>query len=628
MDIEDTQKDGEIKISLEVCNIILNSLIQWVDEYDKTDISNLKNKFITKYHNLCRLNSVIVKKSILTNVLRQNDYSHLKNNDNINLLKILLQKKPSRNISGITSITVLTSPHPNGQSFSCKHNCYFCPNEPAHEGNNFQDQPRSYLYDEPAVRRANRNKFLPIEQMNNRMDTLFMNGHEIDKLDIILEGGTYTEYPPDYLEEYHRDLFYAANTYYDSGEKREKLSISEEMKINETSKVHIIGISIETRPDAVDDIWLRRFREWGVTRIQIGIQHTDNKILKKINRGHTIEQAIACMKYLKDNCFKIHIHIMPDLPNSTPEMDKAMFDFVYKYICPDEMKIYPCQVVPWTMIEKWNKAGKYTPYSDGNINDLIDVIKYAMLTCPEYVRFPRVVRDIPSTYISAGNHYSNLRQMIDNELNKENKSSKDIRTREIGRHPKYYSEPAHYNITKFEAHDGIEYFIQYESWDKEAIFGFLRLRFPPKDHNPVYSVLKDKALIRELHVYGTTNSVGSYTSGKNAAQHKGIGTKLLKIAENIARRNFYSGIVVISGEGVKCYYRKRGYVEIDTYMVKEFIVLKHLVWFHQLVRSIHEDNNMLYLHFVMLLLLLMLLILIGIRTFVEVPDPSPKFLGL
>lgn len=582
IDLEELEKITNLENELSIYKEIIDSLLEWTTKYDKNNLENIKNDFSKVFNTIYREKSrnnknIIIKKNVLINVLKKHYLNNedANQNNNLKLLSTLLQKKPSRNISGITSITVITSPHPNGQSFSCKHNCYYCPNEPAHEGNNFQDQPRSYLYDEPAVRRANQHGFDAYLQMKNRMDTLFMNGHKIDKLDIVIEGGTYTEYPVDYLEEYHRDLFYAANTYYDKI-KRERLPIEEEILINQTADVHIIGISIETRPDAVDDIWLHRFRNWGVTRIQIGIQHTDNKVLKKINRGHNIECAVECMKYLKDNCFKIHIHIMPDLPGSNPEMDKDMFDFVYKNICPDEMKIYPCQVVPWTIIEKWNKAGKYVPYSDNNIQALIDVIKYAMLTCPCYVRFPRVVRDIPSTYISAGNHVSNLRQVIDNDLASNNLSSKDIRTREIGRHLKYYKLKANYNIYKFEQNDGIEYFICYESFDKKALFGFIRLRFPSKNCNQAFEVLKNKALIRELHVYGTTNDVGISDNSEYTAQHTGIGSKLLNIAEWIAIKNMYTGIVVISGEGVKQYYKKRGYYEQETFMVKNLHIYLYL----------------------------------------------------
>ena len=607
-DIEDIE--NIVNSNFHIYKEIINNLLDWVNNYDRNNILYIRKDFPKIFHSIYRESlaknpnkSLIVKKNVIINMFKKL-YGEDNPDSNIQLLGSLLQKKPSRNISGITSITVITHPYPNGQSFSCKHNCYFCPNEPAHEGNHFQAQPRSYLYNEPAVRRANPFGFDAYLQMKNRMDTLFMNGHKVDKLDIVVEGGTYTEYPIDYLKEYHRDLFYAANTYFDDI-KRERLTIEEEIRINETAKVHIIGISIETRPDAIDDEWIKRFRNWGVTRIQLGVQHSDNKILKKINRGHDIECAIRAMKYLKDNCFKIHIHIMPDLPGSNPEMDKEMFDFVYKYICPDEMKIYPCQVVPWTVIEKWNKAGKYTPYSDGNIKALIDVIKYAMLTCPEYVRFPRVVRDIPGTYISAGNKVSNLRQVIDNELESNNLSSKDIRTREIGRHIKYYNLPAMYSIYNYDQNDGIEYFICYESFDKKALFGFLRLRFPSKNSKPVFNTLYNKALIRELHIYGTTNTVGIQNKSNTIAQHTGIGSNLLKMAEKISRKNLYSGIVVISGEGVKGYYRKRGYYEEDTFMVKDFRFNKFVIKTLDFIYNLYQH---LFQHLIIILCLIIFMI--------------------
>lgn len=524
----------------------------------------------------------------------------------IYLLKLLLRKKPGRNISGITCITVITAPFPDGQKFSCKHNCYYCPNEPAHKDNNWQAQPRSYLFNEPAVLRANQHKFYAIGQMLNRLDTYYSNGHVPDKIEIIVEGGTYTEYPVEYLKRYHRDLFYSANIYfelrkafpnYDNfGDKeldleilnniRQPLTIEEEIIINKTAQVHIIGICIETRPDALDDQWLYRFRQWGVTRVQLGAQHVDNSILKKINRGHTVEQLLWAIKYLYDNCFKVDIHIMPDLPNSTPEIDKAMFDYVYSIVCPDQMKVYPCQTIPWTIIEKWYKQGKYVPYFDKDPNLLIDVVKYSMQTCPNWVRLPRVIRDIPcSIYVEGGNNIANMRQIIDNMINGENNYSKDIRAREIGRHPKYYKLKANYSITSYFAHDANNYFIEYESYDKRALFGFIRLRIINKNNNlTVFPILKNRGLIRELHVYGDTTAVSS--SNKYACQHTGIGGGLLRLAEIKTMENGLNGIVVISGEGVKGYYEKKGYKEIDTFMVKEFSIYEF--WFYYLKANYYK----------------------------------------
>ena len=583
------------------CKTIFTNLLNWLcDNSDKLTVANnneLNKKFQVEFNKQLRVSKITgLRKSILLNVLNNiltiNDFD-IELRDKFPILKMLLRKKPMRNISGITSITVITAPFPDGQTFSCKHNCYYCPNEPAHKDNKWQAQPRSYLYNEPAVLRANQHKFYAIGQMLNRMDTYFSNGHVVDKLEIIVEGGTYTEYPVDYLQRYHRDLFYAANIYFDLrrlyanynnclNEKldlkllyniRPPLSIAEEIKINKTAKVHIIGVCIETRPDALDEEWLWRFRRWGVTRVQLGAQHVDNKILKKINRGHTIEQLLWAMKYLKDNCFKIDIHIMPDLPGATPDIDKAMFDYVYSVVCPDQMKVYPCEVVPWTIIEKWYKKGTYIPYFEKNNDDLIDVVRYSMTTCPNWIRLPRVIRDIPRSYIQCGNTVANLRQVIDKKLEEEGLISNEIRSREIGRHTKYYNKLANYNSYYYYANEGHEYFIAYESFDLRALFGFIRLRIVENKNNLIiFDVLKKRGLIRELHVYGDNTAVNTYDKG--GCQHTGIGKNLLKYAEIKTMENGLYGIVVISGEGVKEYYEKKGYKEIDTFMVKDF-------WFYQ-----------------------------------------------
>lgn len=588
------------------CKKIFVNLMLWLEKNNEFITIGNNNKLVKMFepelNKEMRLSKILnVRKSILLNVLNnlltEDDFE--KNlQKHLNLLKLLLRKKPSRNLSGITSITVITAPFPDGQKFSCSHNCYYCPNEPAHKDNGWQAQPRSYLFSEPAVLRANQHKFYAIGQMLNRMDTYFSNGHVIDKLEIIVEGGTYTEYPVDYLERYHRDLFYSANIYFElrkafpnydnSGENgldlkfletiRPPLSIAEEIIINKTAKVHIIGICIETRPDAMSDDWLIRFREWGVTRVQLGMQHVDNKILKKVNRGHTIEQALVAMQYLKDNCFKIDIHIMPDLPGATPEIDKKMFDYVYSTICPDQMKVYPCEVVPWTIIEKWYKEGKYTPYFDNNPDDLIDVVRYSMEKCPNWVRLPRVIRDIPRGYIQCGNTIANLRQVIEKKLDGEGIVSMDIRSREIGRHSKYYDQPGGYNNYYYYANGGHDYFMAYESFNLRALFGFIRLRIVEENNMTVFEVLKGRGLVRELHVYGDTTAVSTYD--KRGCQHKGIGSGLLKMAEQKTMEHGLYGIVVISGEGVKGYYEKNGYRDIDTFMVKDFPKWK--VWFYYL----------------------------------------------
>ena len=396
-------------------------------------------------------------------------------------------------------------------------------------------------------------------------------------MEIIIEGGTYTEYPETYLEEFHRDLVYTANTYFDEV-KRPKKSVTEEISLNATAKARIIGICIETRPDALFDesgeSWLPRFRKWGVTRVQLGVQHTNNKILKRINRGHTIEQACDAIKYLKDNCFKVDIHLMPDLPNATPELDREMFDFVFKtpHLQPDQIKIYPCEVTPWTIIKQWHDKGKYKPYAQTNERALLDVVKYGMTICPPWVRLPRVIRDIPLTYIEGGNMYPNLRQMLNDEIKKEGKTSMDIRYRECGRHPEYDPNEAALRIRKYEANGSHEYFISFESVDEMCIFGFIRLRLPSntEDTKREFTILSQHTgLIRELHVYGNVVPVGH--KKKRDTQHKGFGRRLLQKAEQIAKNNGCSTIAVISGIGVTEYYRKLGYTMIDTYMQKSLV---------------------------------------------------------
>jgi len=543
------------------CDKYILLLIKYIENYSGESIRTDFTKYLLSIQ---RKNKYIVKKTDLISEYRQMLLSN-KIEPNKTLFKFLCVK-PSRSISGITSITLVMSPYPNGQSFSCKHDCYYCPNEPAHKDNHFQAQPRSYLYNEPAVRRANQNKFLAYEQMIDRMNTLYINGHTIDKLEIIIEGGTYTEYPIEYLEDFMRDIYYSANTYSEQN-KRIKYNLDTEVKINRKSEVHIIGICIETRPDAIDSEWIYHFRRCGVTRIQLGIQSTHNDILRKINRGHTIEKAEECMEYLKNLCFKIDIHIMPDLPFTTIEKDKECFDYVYSNLCPDQMKIYPCSVTPWTVIEKWYSTGKWTPYSK---EDLKEVMDYAMTNCPKWVRLPRVVRDIPNEYLLAGNQCTNLRQMIS--------ESNDIRSREIERHPEYYNKPAKIFIEKY---SDLDYFISYESLDQKALFGFIRLRLP-KEYSNEYKILKNKALIRELHIYGYTTQVGTKA---NSSQHLGIGTILLKKAESIAFNSMYSGTVVISGEGVKEYYFKKGYYEKDTYMIKEFKFIQIMYYIIRVIKS-------------------------------------------
>lgn len=515
-----------------------------------------------------------VKKSILLYVYKKS-YKQVYSvtpDQEAQLLRFL-QKVPARNVSGVTVVTVLTAPFPDGQKFSCKHDCYYCPAEP--------NQPRSYLLREPAVARANRNKFDARMQTLDRLDTLLMNGHEIDKIEFILEGGTYTEYPIPYLETFMRDLVYTVNTYFDTVNKttlRPPSSIQEELAINTTARVRISGICVETRPDSLveEPMWLVRFRQWGVTRVQLGVQHICDQVLEGVNRGHTAEQASHGIELLKTNGFKVDIHLMPDLPGTSPDMDEWMFRQVYTGtdFQADQIKVYPCQVVPWTRIEKWHKSGKYIPYAETDWDGFMNVIKVAIAECPPWIRLPRVVRDIPMSYVSGGNDRPNLRQMVQDELKKENCSIMEIRAREAGRHAHIELSSARYSCRSYPTREGTEYFLSIETPD--VLFGFCRLRIPNGSDTPhapystytpplVFSELKGMALIRELHVYGQVTRVGN-----QGEQHRGVGSQLLEHAEALARSKSFKGVAVISGCGVEGYYEKRGYTRIGHYMIKRF----------------------------------------------------------
>lgn len=549
--------------------ILFHLFIYYRQEYSlgKKTHTQFKKNFQKKINECQRKFKLPIKKTFLVYT-----YQHLireKKISNDSVFWTFIQKCPARNLSGVNSFAVLLPPYPVSNDFNgCKHNCYYCPDQTKKNGADV-DVARSYLLDEPAVQRGYRNGWSALKQMNDRMYSLVMQGHEVDKLELIIEGGTYTEYPPDFLKEFHRDLFYAANTFYENP-KRKPLSLEQEMSINMLTQVRIIGICIETRPDAINNTWIQFFRNSGTTRIQLGVQHTDNYLLKKINRGHTFEDSCQAVEYLKENCFKVDIHLMPDLPGATPEKDQQMMEIIFKtdIICPDQVKIYPCEVTPYTVIKKWYDSGKFIPYSEKQPGKLQEIILLAMKLCPPWIRFPRVVRDIPLTLIYGGNKDTNLRQMVDDKLGHEDIPIMEIRSREIGRNLDYLKKPRYPKIRRYWATGSWEYFISVESWDSQALYGFLRLRIPSKNHQPVFSVLLGKGLIRELHVYNNLVPVG--TNKSNSTQHQGIGKKLLLIAEWVSFLHGLKGTAVITGEGVRNYYHRRGYISQQTYAIKNF----------------------------------------------------------
>lgn len=517
-------------------------------------------------------------KIIVSNSALLKAYKHL--NINEPLLRTALIKKQNKSNSGVIVVTVLTSAHPeyideNGilqiTKFSCKWDCHYCPNEKAHAGNNFTDQPRSYLYDEPAVHRANDNDFDPIKQFNSRVSTLIDIGHNIDKIELLILGGTWCSYPVQYQEKFITELYYAANVYYDI-DKRPILTLEEEMELNEKATLHIIGLTLETRPDTITLEEIKRFRRYNATRIQLGVQHTDNKVLKKINRGHNIECVYDAIKLLKDNGYKVDIHLMPNLPGSSYEQDvKMLNDALYDdKIQADQIKIYPCAIVPFTKIKEWFENGSFVPYGDDILYKLIKDFKQKV---QPYKRLNRIIRDIPSSYISGGytDKSVNMRQLLQDDMRLNGWSCKCIRCREIG-NKKVDDKDVKLKKLCYHSSNGYEYYISFET--EKYLIGFIRLRI---NHNPgeILPVLKDAALIRELHVYSSLSCVGK--NNEKSMQHRGYGKRLIEEAEKIAIQNNIYKMAIISGTGVRDYYRKQGYELHNTYMIKNLHSVKSCI---------------------------------------------------
>ncbi|EDO08558.1 histone acetyltransferase ELP3 family protein [Babesia bovis T2Bo] len=488
----------------------------------------------------------------------------------------LLRHKSVRSDSGVVVITVLTAPG----NFSCASDCYYCPNEPG--------QPRSYLSTEPAVLRANQNDFDAVRQFYDRGMTLMRNGHVIDKIEILVLGGTWSGYPRDYQESFCRDLYYAANIFpedYNTARERESLLFEQTENVN--ANCRIIGLTLETRPDRINPAEIRLLREFGCTRVQLGIQHTDNKVLKHVNRGHDVEASIHAIRLLKENCYKVDIHLMPDLPSSSPELDMVMFERVLsdESLQADQWKIYPCEVTPFTRIEEWYKSGVHVPYYDTDPNLLIELIMRVKRAIHPWIRLNRVIRDIPNPSIIGGTNVTNMRQLLLNKMSCRGLNCRCIRCREV----KHGSQAlgACLMVRQYRASGGDEFFLSYESADERRIFGFLRLRLRDDSvHNPdisQFQCLEGCALIRELHVYGVVVAHGKNPAESTPYQHRGIGASLLLAADIIALARGYRKIAVIAGIGTRRYYMKHGYYVKDTFMLKSLDpeLIRHSFSFNQ-----------------------------------------------
>lgn len=449
-------------------------------------------------------------------------------------LEYLLVKRRVRSLSGIVNISVLTKPFP------CPGNCLFCPGQAG--------IPKSYLRKEPAVQRAVLTKFNPEKQIKARLESLEMTGHPTDKIELRIIGGTWSYYPKTYQNYFIKKCFDACNG---------KL-VKDFQKYNEKANHRIIGITIETRPDFINKEEIKRLRELGVTRVELGVQSIYDDVLKINNRGHNIEATILATKLLKDAGFKVSYQIMPNLPGSSFKKDIAMFKELFSNpdFKPDLLKIYPLALVKEAPLYRLYLKKEFKPYSEKELIKLLAEIKNQI---PDYVRTERVIRDIPAEdVVEGGVKTSNLREMVQKEA-----KCKCIRCREVGEdyNPK---EKLFLSREDYEASGGKEIFLSFENKNKTKLYALLRLRKVEVGPLPL-------AIVRELHTYGQMAAIKQRgPTSLNLAQHKGLGKKLMREAERIAKKEFgISKISVIAGVGVRAYYRKLGYRLENTYMVKK-----------------------------------------------------------
>lgn len=505
------------------------------------------------------------------------------------LLKQKLLTKPVRTISGVSPVALMTAPS------SCPHGkCTFCPgglNSP------WGDVPQSYTGHEPATMRGIRNNYDSYFMTFNRLEQYLLLGHTIDKVEFIIMGGTFPATSKEYQEEFIFGAFKALNDFSalffdDEGnlkikdfkeffelpgelhdkermkriqqkllllKKKTSTTLEQEQLRNETAQSRCVALCIETKPDWGFLEHGNEMLRQGCTRVELGIESVYDDVLMSTHRGHTTADSKKSIQILRDLGFKINFHHMPGLPLTDRERDiagmKQLFnDPDYR---PDMIKLYPTMVAPGTALHQQWKQGKFTPISTEEA--AFRVVEFKKI-CPEYCRIQRIQRDVPTKYWAAGVDRTNFRQFIHQNYQFR---CRCIRCREPK--GKKVNWPAvEIKVQEYAASKGKEFFISAEDSGQDILIGFCRLRFPSQYLRP--EIIPGSALIRELHVYGTATAIGE----EGAVQHRGWGRTLMKKAEEIARAQGKKKMVVISGVGVREYYRQLGYKNEGMYMVKEW----------------------------------------------------------
>jgi elongator complex protein 3 len=526
-------------LSRNACRDIIDYLMQ-IREPTRDDLDAIKITTTGELH----LQGMIPNSELIT---------HLKSDERRKLLP-LLRRKTTRTISGVTVVAAMTKPMP------CPHDgpCAYCPGGPA------KGVPQSYTGYEPAAMRGIQNEYDPQKQVESRLKQLVAIGHEVDKVELIIMGGTFPSAPQEYQEGFVKGCL-------DALIGRNTGSLEEAKELAETSKIRNVGITVETRPDWAKRTHIDRILSMGVTRVELGVQNIYDSIYQDLSRGHTVDDVIDSTRMLKDSGLKVLYHLMPGLPGSNFEKDLTGFKKIFTdpRFKPDMIKIYPCLVLRGTKIYDWWMKGEYVPYSTEEAVRLVADLKKAV---PPWVRVMRIQRDIPANLVVAGVKKSNLRQLVMKKLLQEESRCRCIRCREAGHRwvkDKDKADPEEVEVSSAteEASEGFDVFVSAEDPKKDILIGYLRLRIPSEKAHRSEIACKSASVVRELHVCGSLVPVGKRRA--EAWQHKGYGATLLKEAERISREVYdRRKVVVISALGTKRYYSRFGYKRDGVYMSK------------------------------------------------------------
>jgi len=473
--------------------------------------------------------------------------AHANGLDYLRLQKALV-RKPVKTASGVAVIALMPKP------YACPHGrCSYCPG-----GIEF-NTPNSYTGREPSTQNAIANKYDPKKQILDKLEHLIAYGHDSTKLELVIVGGTFLFMPREYQTNFIKSCFDALNGF-DSPD----LELAK--KNNEKANFRNVGFTIETKPDYCKKEHVDWMLEYGVTRVEIGVQTLHERVYEIVNRGHTYQDVVESFEISKDAGYKIVAHMMPGLPSMTAEEDIEDFRQLFSnpQLRPDMLKIYPTLILENTPLHTMYKERNFEPYSD---DEMIKVLTEIKKIIPRWARIMRVQREISSDQIIAGPKLGNLRQIVQQNLKKQNLSCKCIRCREAGLSESTINiDDIKLHRENYDSSQGEEVFLSYDD-SRDRIFGFLRLRKPSENAHRK-EVTGKTCIVREIHVYGKSLKLGE--RDQNSIQHLGLGKNLVSEAEKISREEFDSErLLVISAVGTREYYKKLGYTPFGPYMLKD-----------------------------------------------------------